>query len=855
MERVSGLRTLPLEELLFEAYEAHRTIAGNEARSLDDFLEWVPTTLNDISGSDAHLVPLDAFYRDLRSWEELDWSFNTTPLSDGQQRMVRYWSMVGKFHAALNARLLERSVGTSGLVERTAAERVATFQSPYQAIWFAGLNAFNKAQSTVIDHLRSSGIARFAWDVDDYYLKDPRQEAGTHLREAIARHGAGAIPSSASLNAASLRMRVTRSPNAVAQAWCAADRSRVLSAEERSNTAIVLADESLLAPLLEALPGDHGSINITMGLPIASLPVGSLFTSLHALITGAHEGSGFFHVDLERLLRHPFLRHGTTTVEIDTALARMADEGRARIPAQWVTDALALMDGSLRDAISTVFADASNGPIDMHERANALIAWAQQNVKDDAFATEQLYQASVALHRIHRLMARYEHRSDPATYSAIMRRLLRSARVGLFGEPLSGLQVMGALEARALDFDRVIVLGAQEGKMPSDAADRSYIPFELRREYKLPLRESTDGVQAYNFLRMVQRASDVELVHVEEDGSSGPSRYIAQLAHELFHRSDRFSVSDARIPVPIRVRQMVEVPNDVHTRATIRGLLQRGLSPSALGTWLRCPLDFWFRYVLRMHEPDASGARIGANVLGDALHATVESIYRPWLNMPLSASALREGIALIDDRFRDRLMKHRSTLDLLSGQPLLQVGMASHAARKFLMNEARLVEAGAIITPLVLEQELSASVGSAMDMVGTPITIKGRLDRVDNRNGVTHILDLKTGRVEASSLAIKELTLDALRGDKRHAAQLLLYAWLYLTAHPEVPLVKAGLLPLQRPSESEGLYLKLAGKEHIARSDMPAIEAIIIEAARAILDPDVAFSHDGKSKYCVFCAK
>ncbi len=854
MERVSGLRALPIEELLFEAYEAHRTIAGSEARPLDDFLEWIPTTLRDISEVDAHLVPLDAFYRDLRSWEELDWSFNTTPLSDGQQRMVRYWAMVGKLHAELNARLLERSIGTSGLVERTAAERIATFQSHHKAIWFAGLNAFNKAQSSVIDHLRSIGIARFAWDADQYYLGDHGQEAGTHLREAIARYGAGAIPPSSSLNSVNMRMRVTRAPNAVAQAWCAADRARELSEEQRSNTAIVLADETLLAPLLEALPGDHGGINITMGLHIASLPVGSLFTSLHALIAGAHEGSGFFHADVDRVLRHPFLRFGTAARVIDAALVRIADEGHARISAQWIIHALGAMDGSMRDVITTVFANINNGPIDMREHTNALITWAQQNVKEDAFATEQLYQASIALHRIHRLMVRYDHRSDPATYAAIMRRLLRSARVGLFGEPLSGLQVMGALEARALDFERVIVLGAQEGKMPSDAADRSYIPFELRREYKLPLRESTDGVQAYNFLRMVQRASDVELVHADEDGSSGPSRYIAQLSHELFHHSDRFNISDAHVPVPIRTRAMIQVPNEIGTRTAVRALLQRGLSPSAFGTWLRCPLDFWFRYVLRMREPDAPGARIGANILGNALHKTVESIYRPWLGKPLSAAALRDGIALVDEHLRDRLLKDHSAQDLLSGQPLLQFGMASHAARNFLLNEAHLVEGGALITPLALEEELSAPLGSAVAVIGSPVTIKGRLDRVDSRNGVTHIMDLKTGRVETGSLVIKELTLDALRGNKRHAAQLLLYAWLYLTTQPEVPLMKAGLLPLQRPSESEGIYLNLEGEEHITRAQLPAIETIIIEAVRTMLDPDVTFRHDDKSKYCVFCA-
>ena len=159
MEELSGLRPLAPEELLFEGYEAYRMVEGEKAQTFGDFLQWAGTTLADISEADAHLVPLESYYRDLRSWEEIEWTFNDNPLSQGQQRMVRFWAMVGKLHAALNARLLEQMTGTTGLIERTAAASASEVKNQWNAVWFAGLNALTPAQETVLRHFQSTGSA------------------------------------------------------------------------------------------------------------------------------------------------------------------------------------------------------------------------------------------------------------------------------------------------------------------------------------------------------------------------------------------------------------------------------------------------------------------------------------------------------------------------------------------------------------------------------------------------------------------------------------------------------------------------------------------------------------------------
>lgn len=490
----------------------------------------------------------------------------------------------------------------------------------------------------------------------------------------------------------------------------------------------------------------------------------------------------------------------------------------------------------------------------MRARVVALLAWAKRVMEHDAFATEQIYQAAIMLERTTALLERYGHELTGGVWVTIMTRLLRTARIGLYGEPLSGLQVMGLLEARGLDPRHVILLGVQEGKLPAPSLERSYIPFELRRAYGLPLRDNADAVQAYNFLRLIQRAEDVLLVH-DAQNASGASRHIAQLRHELFsERAERMTFAQARVPVPQREATVQGVPHDAGTLEKVKVLLEQGISPTMLRTWLRCPLDLWFRYVCGLREPDVPGARIASDVLGNALHAFLEEVHRPYLDRPLDASELNAMIPGSGDSIRKGLLHDIPAERLAGGQPLLQLGMATRAAENFLREEARAVREGMRLVPRALEAGLRAPLPVAGLPSNIRAVVKGRLDRVDERDGVVHILDLKTGRVEESSLRIREISIDALKGEKGHAAQLLVYAWLYLTAHPEVRELRAGLQPLQRTSGSAGMYLRIGDRDLITRSDLPAITDLLTQVVRTLLDPATVFAHDPESAFCAFCA-
>lgn len=852
MEELSGLRPLAQEELLFEGYEAYRKVEGPKAQELGDFLQWAGTTLADISEADAHLVPLESYYRDLRHWEEIEWTFNDNPLSQGQERMVQFWAMVGKLHATLNARLVEQGAGTTGLIERTAVAHAKGATERWKGVWFAGLNALTPAQESVVRQFKTAGVGRVAWDADRYYIDRKEQEAGDHLRKAIGSFGPGVIPIGNNLTEGELQLRTIRAPNDVAQAWCAAEFLKNASVKERERTAVVLADESLLQPLLEALPPDLGPLNITMGLPVAQLPIGSYLDAFHRLHAGMRSGVGFFHADVERFLGHPFLQQGPMAAAVKQLSGEIRLLRSAFIPAEALQDAL--QRSGIPAEVATVFTEVKDVRTEMPQITAQALSWAMQATQGDELATEQVFQASLILRRVHLLLARYDHEMDLKAYSSLFHRLLGAARIGLFGEPLAGVQVMGMLEARALDLERVIVLGAQEGSLPSSGAQRSFIPFELRRAHGMPLRDGNDAVQAYNFLRMLQRAEEAVLIWPEGAEPTGPSRFILQLQHELFKgKEERMEDFDARIRMPKAHQALVRVNKDEAVLKAVRRKLEAGLSPSALGNWLRCPLDFHFKDVLRLKESEEVDVRIAPNILGDALHKAMEAVYEPMLKRPLQAAPLLEAAGNIEGMIVAKLEEGMPPDQLRQGQPLLQLRMAADAAQRFLRSEAATVQQGAVITPLELEADLKHSLEKASQMIGSPVLIKGRLDRVDLRDGQVQILDLKSGKVNPGDLALKEMTVEGLMGDKRYAAQLLVYAWLYLQEHPEVDAVQAGILPLQRAASSEPLLLKLPGDATISRADLPEIETLLTEVVQRMMDPHAPIEHDPKSKYCTFC--
>lgn len=844
-------------ELLFLLYEAYQKVAGATAEPFAEFMEWGPTTLRDMSEVDSHLLDHTALYRDLTEYHELEeWSFRLGELSPSQQRLNKQWRSTGPLHTAFQELMRECGVATSGHIARRAAEFMAanTVALPWKKIWFAGLNALDPASTKVIRTLLDRDLAQVAWDTDEHYLSDPRQEAGRYLRRSIKDLGPGLVPPQNGIMQQQRTVRNIAAPNAYAQTTYVAQRLAAMTVEERATTAVVLAQEDLLLPLLHQLPADIGPLNVTMGIPLKSLPVHGLTEAFLGLHAAQRDDGSMLLVDLERLWGHPFLHEGSRTARSFKQLRAL---GTVRVDLQEVL-AIATANGSAHVAEMSKCLDPIGGATSLlPDRSNALFNWAKKSASKDRSIQEQLFQMARLEQRLYHAL---QHSGLPTldlrTYASIREKLLREENITFLGEPLRGLQLMGVLETRALDHDRLFMLSVNEGVFPKSTAVQSWIPFPLRKHYKLPLPADAEAISAYHFNRAMQKARTVELVHSSsEDAEGEPSRFLAQWKHEVVGKAPGSGTEGgtawtdhvASAPAKVRLEHPLIVKKDLAVMDRLRALCEKGLSPSALGTWLACPLDFYFKYGLGIRETDVADGMLGSDVLGDAVHHVLQTLFTPFVGKEVTPEDIAMMIPLVDQGLTDRLAEKfpRDALD--HGHFRLRLEMAAHALRTYLGAEQDRCR-----------NERTEIVAVELEVKGTlpnGVLLKGRCDRIDRRNGLYTVLDVKTGSVRGEDLRIPSLVREELDKPKRYALQLLIYAWAYMEQYGSVPELVAGVLPLQRPTQVQGEFLKLAKEEVIRRDQLEPIGDLLNALVNELLDPDTPFVHDPKSLYCMCCVE
>lgn len=849
MEKMSGMRQGSALELLFMLYEAHRALEGDRSEPLSEFLRWAPTTLRDMSEIDSHLLSLDDVYRDLRAYHEIEqWSLQPdTTLSPGQERMVQQWSRTGALHRALHVSMDEGGIGTSGAVARKAVSVAAhaAWQCPWSAVRFAGLNALDPAMTAVVSNLQNRGLGKVAWDADRFYLDNQQNAAGRFLRRSIAGLGAGDISSTNGIMEVDRTLEVVSVPDGISQTYHLAHELGTLTPEDRSRSVVVLADEQLLLPLLSALPHSLGPLNVTMGLTLSGLPVKGLLDAALKLNSASEANQGFALTAFEDLIRHPFLYQGSPTT---AAILRLRALGTTRISHEAILSATEEAGMDVTDAMVHAVRSLSKAR-DQHQCMLAIVEWARQSRLDDPLVQEQLFRVAVLENELRRILdTLHPEGVDHATFNELHDRALRGEQLTLFGEPVKGLQIMGLLETRALDFERVYILGASDATLPGGDGQRSWIPFEVRRAYGLPLRADSDAITAYHVHRLLHNTRHVQLIWDPggSDGSSGPTRYVAQWEHSLAQHS-RTAITEKvfHAASPARSRPVISVSKDAAVMERLKAISRSGFSPSALGTWLRCPLDFYFSRILGIRPSEEPDDLLGSDVLGSAVHKVLEEVYRPHIGKVIRADALRFPSAHIRERLSHQLQEEHSAKVLSKGHFRLRIDMAAQGVKAYLDAEAERCAKQETI-PRSIEEELAGSISD-----GT--RIHGKCDRIELRDGLVHVLDLKTGGVRPEDLALKSLTRDAITPDRRFALQLLTYAWLAMQNDHTIEALRAGIVPLRQSSRSEGIWLTLAGRSEFRRDDLDEITTLLSALVSELLDPGIPFRHDPDSAWCTCC--
>lgn len=860
--QLSGLRIVPNEFLLFELYRIHIELGGPDRKyqTFEEFMSFGDVMMSDFSEVDRYCVDAKDLFVNLHDLKAIgEWDIENPTMSPFQRQYLEFYRSLYDYYSQLRERLLSRGEAYGGMAYRQVAESIGgqwpTANDQWTAVYFVGFNALSECERRIIGEYARRGMGTLLTDGDPYYYADSMQEAGHFLRKHSPEFPDIEPRGTSLFGMGEKQITIVECPEAVLQCKYA---GKLLSEHgdwltDPESTAIVLADESLLMPTLGALPDsdeDYG-VNISMGYSYADSGIHQLMLRLLALYRQARH-DGYYHSTIVELLADYHIGHLLEQKELrQKASAFMESENRIRCSGDEINALLGT------DTLSFLFPSeppSVDGVLALARRLASLLV--QRGVTDSNKKERQaLGGLAEILEYLSQLQAEYSFVTNLQTLEKIYQRIAQRHSIAFLGQPLSGLQILGVLETRNLDFRRVILLSANEGVLPSGRNQNTLIPYELQRVFHLPTYEEKDAVYAYNFYRLLQRADEVYLCYSSESEAMGKgeeSRFVKQVRDELARR----------FPQNIHVHDLVvDLGTDLHRGTSeaighktdavmhrLRELALRGFSPTSLNNYIECPLRYYYSNVLDINEPEGVEEDLDASQLGTCVHSVLQKVYSPCIGHAVDAAVLRAALddlpQLMQDAFADLYRHGRST----EGRNRFLYSVGESQLRHVLQKELALVEGGARLEIVALEQEMRLPMGDG-------VALKGFVDRIDRLNGVLRIVDYKTGRLDDAEISLGSDDLDAGHIPGKWL-QLMSYALMYIRTLPDgasqQPTISAGIYPLRNLRAG----VKLArwdGSTRITAPQLTLFEQRLRELIEELMNPDIPFLPPERPQGCAFC--
>ena len=845
---LSGLQPIDNTTALFEFYNTYtQTHTDQEKESFESFTPWAQILIHDFNEVDRYLLNPKDFFNYLSEIKDLDhWSLQPekTPLV---KQYIGFWENLEEYYTTFVSQLLNAEKGYQGLQYRIAASKIDNYtQEATKKHVFIGFNALNEAEQQIIQKLLTSGKAEAFWDIEQRFYEDRSHGASLFLRQYteqwpyFQKSNPNWISSHFSANK---QLSVIGTPKQIGQAKYVGELLATLSKAELERTAIVLGDESLLLPILNSIPEHIKDINITMGLPLREIPLATFFEALLQIHIQASSEHGFYYKPLLDVLHNQavFWLLGSTTHILSEKISQ------ENIVYPKLQQLITLVPPG-QIAIFKILFEPMKTVNSAIKRFQELIQLLKNNLEneDRPLELEYCYRFYTIFNKLQLLQSQYNYIKTLSGFQKLYHELLGTETLDFRGEPFKGLQLMGMLESRCLDFDTVIITGVNEGVLPAGKTTNSFIPYDLKRSYKLPTFKEKDAIYTYHFYRLLQRSSSAYMLYNTESDSRNTgekSRFLLQLEieQEPNHTLNNYVVA---ADVPLITTSVLNIEKSPAVIEKLAGLASYGFSPSALTSYIRNPIDFYHQYVLGIREQDSVEETIAVNTLGTVVHNVLENLYKPFVGCLLATNDLGAMILAIDKEVRKEFRSVYAKMNITEGKNLVIFEVAKRYVYNFLKSEQRLLGSGAEIEIIAIEQNLKTALN--IPELGFPVYIKGKVDRVDKLDGQLRIIDYKTGNVTKSSVEISDWEL--LTGDYKYskAFQVLTYSYLHSQNLQQEESIEAGIISFKNLKEGFLKFgTKVAGtrnKEHTINEAV--FEKYLNELKRLILEicnPNIPF--------------
>lgn len=849
-----------------------------EDASFDEFFTWGTILLSDFNEIDRYLLDADQVFRNLADIKEIEnWSFGEQELTESQKRFMEFWDRLPGYYKALNEELTKRESCYAGKAFNYLTKNIdLLFKDKKAQYLFAGFNALSKSEIELIRQIDQLGRAHVLINGDDWYYSDKSHEAGRFLRDlSVALDGRKLDFVQSDLAEKAMKIEMISCAQKTGQAKVAATILEKLTKEQLDETVLLLADESLIGAVIKNLPASIGKANITLGLPIRNTAVKTWVDLLFSIQENKSrfKTNAIYFNDLQSFWNHPFVLAVLDKEEKDLLL----DAERKIIARNSIFVNVQNMEvgSKTTELLGLITQPWNNNWLNGLKIIRTLSMQLYKGLQEEfAFEKAMLEAFDHSLVEFENILSEGIPEMKLKSFRQLFNMHWGSRSIAYHGNPLDGLQIMGLLETRGLDFKRIICLGMNEGNLPPTNPMQTMIPMDLRRYLGLPAPREKQGLFAHHFYRLMHACEELYVTYSSADemiGSNEPSRYLLQLEMELSRKNPKVHIEKKIYSLESTSREAQrEIPKTPEIIARMDELFAGSASASMLKKYLTCPLDFYFRYVMDFGEADTVEEEIETSTFGTFIHDTLEELYEPFARYDKEGRLKSPQPSNITTRDIDYMLKNFTvTLDnqflthfngdrdaFTKGKNLLSYEMAKELTKRFLKSEKAFLERQT--EPVFIEAlEQSYSTEVEIEVHGTKkkVNLRGFIDRIDRVGDNIRIIDYKTGKVSDSDVALRakdiedELIVETM-GAKKHVLQLVMYAFLYKQKHGVIP-TSSIISFVSNANEPFKLNTQKMDLEEMI-DNFPNYISLILEG---IYDVHVRFVHnkDQFVSYCQYC--
>lgn len=877
-------------KLVCDLYKVFQKATGSK-ETLDDFYFWGEMLIADFDDADKNMADTHALFSNLKDLNELmdnyDFleegqkealsqffhNFSINQVTELKQRFISMWNVLGDIYAEYKALLESQSIAYEGMLYRQVIEQLDVEALPYNKYIFVGFNVLNKVEHTLFKKLNEAGKAMFYWDYDTFYLNKTPHEAGEFIRRNL-RDFPSELPASFFDNLNQPKeVTFIESPTENGQVRYLPQWIRENLTSQEKETAVVLCNEALLQPVLHALPDNVKHINITMGFPLSQTPAYSFVNALMELHTSGYNPNNgrYLFAEVISVLKHPYTRQLSPEAEkLEQTLTR--DNRFYPLPSELKQD----------NVLELLFTPRRNN-LDLcsmlSEALKEVAVIYQQQAASHSDAFDQLYRESLfktytLVNRFHTLIESKELNVQAGTFQRLLTRVMSSSSIPFHGEPAIGMQVMGVLETRNLDFRHLIMLSVNEGQLPKAGGDSSFIPYNLRKAFGMTTIDHKIAVYAYYFYRLMQRAEKVTLVYnTATDGINRGelSRFMLQFLIEWGYPVLRKQLEAAQSPqssAPIIIEKTPDVMERMKSVFDIRSNPKALISPSALNCHLDCPLKFYYKYVALLSAPDEVTADIDSAKFGSIFHYAAEHIYKDLtahgklISRENLETLLKDEVRLqtyVDNGFKELFFNlPQNEQPEYNGIQLINSAVIVKYIQQLLRNDLRY----APFTFVGSEQRIFENIEICTSTGDIQSRIGGIIDRIDSKGESLRIVDYKTGGDADTPANVQSLFIpDKKRSN--YVFQTFLYASIVckkLREKNDSRLVAPALLYIHRAASENYSPVIQMGEPRKPKEpvdNFAQYEGDFRENLKTLLEdifnPDISFTQTEIEDKCAYC--